>query len=134
MKPLSDISTSWRQIYQDLVSSPSPNATGLDPKVMGNALDTMMKQLGYEKYGVISTDLGVVIVVNMIEAVEDSIVGHFADFLFLNPTPEDQERMSKGETTEEENEYINAMNTWNTQHFAHAPMHAIQPLLLSLIR
>ncbi|KAJ4252881.1 hypothetical protein NW762_010787 [Fusarium torreyae] len=131
IEPLSD---AFHIVAPDLPGygfSPAPAAAGLDPKVMGKAFDAVMKQLGYDKYGLVSTDLGAIVALHMTQALGDSIIGHFTDFLLLNPTPDDQERMAKNETTEEENEYIKAMNTWNTQHFAYAPMHATKPLLLS---
>ena len=116
--------------YPGFGFSPAPVAPGLDPRVLGNACDALMKQLGYERYGLVSTDLGWLVAMHMVQTVEESIIGHFADFVLANPTPEDQERLAKGEVTKEEEEYINAMNVWNTQHFAYATMHATKPLLL----
>ncbi|KAK7217323.1 hypothetical protein V2G26_005326 [Clonostachys chloroleuca] len=131
IEPLTD---SFHIIAPDLPGygfSPAPTKPGLGPREMGIAFDAMMKQLGYEKYGLVTNDLGAMVGEWMVTDVQTSIIGHFCDFLLSNPTPADLERFAKNETTAEENEYLAVMNEWSNNHFAYSTIHAQKPLALS---
>jgi pimeloyl-ACP methyl ester carboxylesterase len=111
--------------------SPAPTRPGLGPREMGLAFDAMMKQLGYARYGLASTDLGGMVAAWMAADIPQSIIGHFADFLLLVPTPADIERAAKGEVTAEEGAYMAAMGEWSTNHFAYASIQGQKPLAMS---
>ncbi|KAL9564181.1 hypothetical protein ACKAV7_011688 [Fusarium commune] len=68
--------------------SPAPTKPGLGAKEQAIAFDALMQQLGYKKYGVVSTDLGWVCGSAMTEYVGENIIGHFTDFFLAQPTPE----------------------------------------------
>lgn len=129
--PLSD---AFHIIAPDLPGygfGPAPTQPGLGPREMGIAYDSLMKQLGYDTYGIVITDLGWVVGGWMAIDVPDSLIGHFTDFQLIFPTPEDLERMANNETTSEENKYIMAVQEFATNHFAYSTMQAQKPLALS---
>ncbi|KAH6689683.1 Alpha/Beta hydrolase protein [Plectosphaerella plurivora] len=104
--------------------SPAPTQPGQGPREVGRAFDAMMKQLGYDKYVIATTDLGWI--------VRESIIGHYTDFYFLRPTADDVARFSQGLTTPEENAYIAAANEFSTKHFAYATVQTQRPQMLSI--
>ncbi|KAH7020682.1 Alpha/Beta hydrolase protein [Macrophomina phaseolina] len=113
--------------------SPAPTQPGLGPKEMGVGFDALMQQLGYRKYGVVSTDLGWLVAMSMVEHVSENIIGHFTDFFFAMPTPSDFARQANNETTQEENEYLESLNEFTRKHFAYATVQNQKPGLLAAI-
>lgn len=113
--------------------SPAPTQPGLGHKEMGVAFDALMQQLGYGKYGIVSTDIGWLVALSMVEHVSENIIGHFTDFFFAMPTPSDFARQSSNETTREENEYLAGLNEFTTRHFAYATVQNQKPGLLAAI-
>ncbi|KAH6685807.1 Alpha/Beta hydrolase protein [Plectosphaerella plurivora] len=73
---------------------------GFSPAPLAFAFDNLMRTLGYSRYGVMSTDQGWWSGMWMSYLVPDSLIGHYADFVSLQPTPADLERFSRDETTE----------------------------------
>ena len=65
--------------------SPAPEFTGLGPREMGDAVDTLMQQLGYAQYGIQTTDLGWWVGMWMMQDHADSLIGHGTDFWFQAP-------------------------------------------------
>ncbi|KAH8745698.1 Alpha/Beta hydrolase protein [Diaporthe sp. PMI_573] len=112
--------------------SPAPTQDGQGPREVGRAFDAMMKQLGYDKYIVASTDIGWIVGMWMAADVRDSLIGHYTDFFFLLPTAEDQERYSQGLTTSEESEYISLMSEWTAKHFGYAMIQTQKPQMVSV--
>jgi pimeloyl-ACP methyl ester carboxylesterase len=53
--------------------SPAARQPGLGAREMGRAFDALMRQLGHDKYGLVTTDLGWLIGMWMVEDVRDSI-------------------------------------------------------------
>ncbi|EXM14546.1 hypothetical protein FOTG_17055 [Fusarium oxysporum f. sp. vasinfectum 25433] len=111
--------------------SPAPIKSGLGAKEQAIAFDTLMQQLGYKKYGVVSTDLGWIYGSAMTEYVGENIIGHFTDFFLAQPTPEILARAEQGKTTQEENEYLAGLNEFSTNHFAYASVQSQKPGLLA---
>jgi pimeloyl-ACP methyl ester carboxylesterase len=112
--------------------SPAARQPGLGAREMGRAFDALMRQLGYDKYGLVTTDLGWLIGMWMVEDVRDSIIGHFTDF-FLVPTSEsDFARQAQNETTEEENQFMAAAGEWFANHASYATMMNQKPAAISL--
>ncbi|KAM5346296.1 hypothetical protein ACJ41O_009301 [Fusarium nematophilum] len=112
--------------------SPAPTQDGQGPREVGRAFDAMMKQLGYDKYVVASTDLGWIVGMWMAVDVGESLIGHYTDFFFLRPTADDVARFSQGLTTPEENDYISAANEFAARHFGYATIQTQKPQMLSV--
>uniref|UniRef100_A0A0D2YEP2 Epoxide hydrolase N-terminal domain-containing protein n=1 Tax=Fusarium oxysporum (strain Fo5176) TaxID=660025 RepID=A0A0D2YEP2_FUSOF len=111
--------------------SPAPTKPGLGAKEQAIAFDALMQQLGYKKYGVVSTDLGWVYGSAMTEYVGENIIGHFTDFFLAQPTQEILARAEQGKTIQEENEYLAGLNEFSTKHFAYASVQSQKPGLLA---
>lgn len=136
IKPLSEhANRSFHVVAPDLPGfgfSPAPKQPGMGPREMGRAFDLMMKQLGYDKYGIATTDLGWTVGMWMVHDVQDSIIGHMCDFFMVPPNEDDQARMQAGTLTTEESEYMSGMNTWFSSHSAYSTAHSQKPLALSI--
>lgn len=112
--------------------SPAPTQAGQGPREAGRAFDAMMKQLGYDKYVVASTDMGWIVGMWMVADVRESIIGHYTDFFFLQPNADDIGRFSQGATSAEENSYIAAASEFANKHFAYATVQNQRPQMLSV--
>lgn len=99
---------------------------------MGRAFDSLMKQLGYEKYGIVTSDLGWLIGMWMVEDVRDSIIGHFTDFFLVPPSESDFARQARNETTEEENQFMVTAGEWFAKHASYATVMNQKPAAISL--
>ncbi|KAJ3546533.1 hypothetical protein NM208_g1952 [Fusarium decemcellulare] len=93
-------------------SSPAPTEPSMGPGETGAALDRLIKQLGYETYGIVSTDLGWALGMWMAADFPDSLTGLFTDFYRVPPLPSDISRQTVNQTTKEENEYILVSNVY----------------------
>ena len=112
--------------------SPAPQHPGMGPREMGAAFDALMHQLGYDKYGIVTTDLGWDVGMWMVGDVGKSILGHLSSFYLVYPTKDDVARLANGTTTAEETGYINAGNAWTSVHSAYQTIHAQKPQAISL--
>jgi hypothetical protein len=90
-----------------------------------------MHQLGYEKYGIVTTDLGWFVGRWMVQDVRKSIIGHMTDFFMVPASDSDRARVASGEATSEEAAYITSSDNWFTSHWAYATTHGQKPLALS---
>lgn len=111
--------------------SPASSYSGLDGPEIGVALDQLMVQLGYEKYGVVGTDLGWVIGLFMATQKPESVIGYFSDFWLISPNATDLERYAQNQTTEEETRYIEASMDWSNNHFSYSDAHIQTPLAIA---
>ncbi|KAH7316980.1 Alpha/Beta hydrolase protein [Stachybotrys elegans] len=111
--------------------SPAPTAPGLGPRQMGNAFNLLMKQLGYDRYSMATTDLGWTIGMWMAHEQSEHIIGHFCDFFFSPPNDDDLARMQSGTLTAEEAAYLGNANAWMNSHSAYSTVHSQKPLALS---
>jgi pimeloyl-ACP methyl ester carboxylesterase len=108
--------------------SPAPEYSGLTPSEMGFAFDKLMYTLGYEKYGVVSTDLGWWVGLWMADVVPESLIGHFTDFWLQQPSDDDLQRFAANKTTPEETEYIKSIQAWFAGHSGYSEIHSQNPL------
>ncbi|KAG4276043.1 hypothetical protein FPRO04_14299 [Fusarium proliferatum] len=126
IKPLvNNAKTPFHIVAPDLPGfgfSPAPTQPIHDSHENGKIMDNLMKQLGYSKYGIVSTDLGWVIAMSMVEDVPSSVIGHMTDFFLAIPNSDDLARKAQNETTEEENVYLEASNEWFASHFAYSEL------------
>ena len=130
--PLTDL---FHLIAPDLPGygfSPAPTEGGMNARTMGAANDALMKELGYETYGVVGTDVGYYVSSWMMSDFPDSIVGHFLDFLLATPTQDDLDRYAENQTTLEENAYLDTLTAFQSDHFAYSVVQGQKPLALSL--
>lgn len=135
IKPLSENSEQpFHIVAPDLPGfgfSPEPKHPGLGLREMGLAFDTLMHQLGYEKYGIVTTDLGWVTGMWMTIDVRDSIIGHMCDFFIAEPTTGDRARLGQNKTTDEETLYMESIEKWFGSHWAYSIVHSQKPLTIS---
>lgn len=109
--------------------SPSPQYDGLGPQALAEVFDSLMSQLGYDRYGIVGTDAGWWITMWMAELVaQGRIVGHFTDFFIVPPSEDDLERFANNETTLEETRYISSSLTWYNGHTGYQQVQDMQPL------
>ena len=110
--------------------SPAPTYTGLGPRQMGMVFDSLMHGLGYQQYGVVSTDLGWWVGMWMADVASDSLIGHFSDFFIVQPNVTDLERLAQNKTTAEENAYISSFQSWFGEHSAYSTVQTQSPLAI----
>lgn len=110
--------------------SPSPEYSGMGPSEIGLIFDSLMKQLGYETYGVASTDFGWMIGMWMAHNASDSIIGHFSDFFLMQPNATDLERLENNQTTPEETNFIHSVQSWFAEHSSYSTVHSQAPLAI----
>lgn len=108
--------------------SPSPLYSGYGPQEMAHTFHLLMQKLGYEEYGVASTDLGWFAALFQAALYPEAVTGHFTDFWFLPPTAEDYERYAQGLTTPEETSYIRSFDLWVQYHNSYNLVHQGTPL------
>ncbi|VUC35474.1 unnamed protein product [Clonostachys rosea] len=111
--------------------SPALTKPGLSPATMGRILNKLMLQLGYTRYGLVTTDLGWFAGMWMMSEVEENIIGHFTDFVLVTPSNSDMERIENGTATEEEVANAEAGSIWSSKHAAYSTTHAQKPLALA---
>ena len=130
IKPLAE---SYHIVAPDLPGfgfSPSPKQSGMGPREFGRALDALMHQLGYDKYGIVTTDLGWFTGMWMAQDVRDSIIGHMTDFFMAEPNADDLSRLQAGTASEDEVNYAASTKAWFDSHWAYATTHGQKPLAL----
>lgn len=136
IKPLTESSSgqSFHIIAPDLPGfgfSPAPTKPGMGPRGFGLAFNALMHQLGYDKYGLVTTDLGFSTGMWMVQDVRESIIGHMTDFFMGEPTADDIARLQSGNASKEEVDYMTSTKAWFNSHFVYANTHAQKPLALS---
>lgn len=113
--------------------SPAPTHSGLNASELAVVFDNLMRELGYSKYGVISTDLGWWVGMWMADVVADSLIGHYSDFVLFQANDTDLERYAENKTTEQENLYISTIQAWFNAHSAYSTAHSQAPLLIGQV-
>jgi hypothetical protein len=89
-----------------------------------------MHTLGYDKYGIVTTDLGWWVGMWMADVVSDSLIGHITDFWMQAPNATDLERFAQNKTTADETEYINSQQAWFKKHSGYSDAQPKSPLAL----
>lgn len=108
--------------------SPAPTSSGLGPRQMGLVFDSLMRELGYPRYGVASTDLGWWVGMWMADAASGSLIGHFCDFYVATPNATDVARQARNQTTAEEDAYMASNTAWFGAHSAYSTVQTQNPL------
>ena len=111
--------------------SPAPEYSGLGPKQMGQIFDKLMNDLGYPKYGVVSTDLGWSIGMWMSDVAATNIVGHFSDYFGVQPNATDLERQAQNKTSAEESAYISSFQSFYSKDTGYSMAQTECPLALA---
>ncbi|VUC29711.1 unnamed protein product [Clonostachys rosea] len=137
IKPLSGSSPSdnitFHLVVPDIPGygfSPAPEYSGFGPAQAGFVFDALMQKLGYNKYGLVSTDLGWTAATWMGDAVPDNIIAHFTDFFLMSPNSTDLERFAQNQTTPEENDFIQSIQIWFNTRFSYSTVHEQEPLAI----
>ncbi|KAI0973030.1 alpha/beta-hydrolase [Xylaria arbuscula] len=110
--------------------SPAPTYSGLNAPNMGAAFNQLMIQLGYEKYGLVGTDLGWAVTLFMALQLPENVIGFFSDSWFIYPNSTDLERRSQNQTTEGETLYIDSIEDFMNNHFSYSQAHEQTPLAI----
>ena len=110
--------------------SPAPKQSGMGPREIGRAFDALMHQLGYDKYGIVTTDLGWFTGMWMVHDVRHSIIGHMTDFFLAEPNADDLARLQAGTASKDEVDYVASTKAWFDSHWAYATTHGQKPLAL----
>ncbi|KAM0244329.1 hypothetical protein ACHAP5_006345 [Fusarium lateritium] len=135
IQPLvNDPDTPFHVIAPDLPGfgfSPAPTRAGLGPHENAQVMDGLMKQLGYSRYGIVSTDLGWQVAMWLVRDSPSSVIGHITDFFAVQATPDDLNRMAQNQTTKDEEAYITSNNIWYSAHSAYSTVQSQKPLALS---
>lgn len=111
--------------------SPAPTNAGLGPHENAQVMDGLMKQLGYSRYGIVSTDLGWQVAMWLVRDEPSSVIGHITDFFAVQATPDDLNRLAQNQTTKDEEAYIASNNIWYSTHAAYSTVQSQKPLALS---
>ena len=111
--------------------SPAPITSGLGPWEMGSAVDSLMEQLGYDRYVLYSTDLGYLVALKMVVEYPSHIINHVTDFYIVFPTDEDIARFTANQTTPEESVYIASIVEWQTNHSGYSSIQSTLPLSIA---
>lgn len=111
--------------------SPAPTVPGFGSREMGQAFDNLMKQLGYDKYAIYTTDLGSFVARWMTVDAADSVVSRLTDFYFIAPNATDLQRYAANETTPEENTFMSQYISFNTDDFGYYAEQSTRPLALT---
>jgi pimeloyl-ACP methyl ester carboxylesterase len=111
--------------------SPAPTHSGFGFREAAQTFDALMKQLGYPKYSIFSTDLGWLVGMWM-AADTTSVTAHMTDFFAVAPNATDIERLARNETTAEETAYMLASGEYQNNHFAYALVHGHRSLSVAL--
>ncbi|KAH7325560.1 Alpha/Beta hydrolase protein [Stachybotrys elegans] len=110
--------------------SPAATHEGFGPRQAGAALTNLMQLLGYETFGIISTDAGWWVALWMAADYPDRVVGHFTDFYFAQPNATDIERFGNGQTSDAENDYISTVLAFQNVVGAYMSIQSQGPLKL----
>ncbi|KAI1324461.1 alpha/beta-hydrolase [Xylariaceae sp. FL0255] len=111
--------------------SPAATYSGLNNPEMGSAFNQLMNTLGYDRYGIICTDIGWGPGLYMVDRLTENVIGVFSDNWPIAPNATDLERLSKNETTEEETHYIESYNNFVANHTSYADAHTQSPLSIA---
>jgi hypothetical protein len=132
VSPSGSSSSGYHVVAPDLPGfgfSPAPRHANFDPVTMASVMDAFMAELGYDRYGVISTDLGWWIAMFMMDVVpKGRIAGHWCDFFPVRPNGTDLERYQNNQTTEEETAFLDSMTAWDAMHTGYQHVQTQQPL------
>ncbi|KAK4552261.1 hypothetical protein LTR86_010431 [Recurvomyces mirabilis] len=145
-------SREWRKVIPDLVTpsnsrqpafhvvapdipgfgfSPAPRKPGFTRSEYGAVFVGLMQQLGYDRFGIYSTDLGWVVAMTMVEDNPDQILNHITDFYLASPNATDVARFAANETDPEETAYINGLNVFYPQHGGYSSIQSTLPLSIA---
>lgn len=110
--------------------SPAPIDQGFGPRQAGAAFANLMKTLGYNKYGIVSTDAGWWVAMFMVDDDKEQLIGHFTDFYFAQPTPADITRFNNNQTDQVETKYIAGVQAFGNGFNAYMTIQSQGPLKL----
>lgn len=131
--PLNASLPSFHAVAPDLPGfgfSPAVTVPGFGSREAGIVMNNVMKQLGYDKYAIYTTDLGAFTGNWMVSDFADSITSRLTDFFFVTPNATDLQRHAANETTVEENTFLDRINTFATMDEGYIGIQTTKPLAL----
>jgi pimeloyl-ACP methyl ester carboxylesterase len=136
VKPNNDSQPAFHVVAPDIPGygfSPALKGSrvGVDRKVYATIFASLMKQLGYDRYILYSTDLGTVVAMSLVVDYKEHIINHVSDFYISMVSDADQARFKANQTTPEETAYINSSNAFFGQHSGYSAIHSTYPLTLA---
>jgi pimeloyl-ACP methyl ester carboxylesterase len=136
VKPDNDSQPSFHVVAPDIPGygfSPalSGSRVGVGRKEYAGMFASLMAQLGYDRYVVYSTDLGVVISLSLVVDYRERIINHVSDFYIVFATDADNARLAANDTTPEETAYIKSSTAFFGQHSAYSAIQSTYPLSLA---
>lgn len=110
--------------------SPTPQYSGYGPAQSAHTFHKLMLKLGYERYGIISTDLGWYVGLFQANLYPEAVTGHISDFWVVEPNASDLVRFQSNQTTPEETAWITSAGEWASNHLSYSLVHQGAPLAL----
>lgn len=111
--------------------SPAPVAPGLGPNEHATVFADLMRQLGYQRWVIYSTDLGFAVGLAQVMGYEANIINHITDFYYAIPNATDFELFAAGQTTPEETAFIASVAAFMQDHTAYSALHSTLPLSIA---
>ncbi|KAM3083548.1 hypothetical protein ACMFMG_004197 [Clarireedia jacksonii] len=113
--------------------SPAPEYPGLGLRESGEAFNNLMtKQLGYPQYVIQGGDFGGFTLRYMAGQFPNTVISSLSNFSPIPPNATDLERYAAGETTAEENAYIESLQLFNSMYAGYRDIQQTRPLQLAV--
>ncbi|KAL7928404.1 alpha/beta-hydrolase [Trichoderma chlorosporum] len=108
--------------------SPAPQRPGFGPVETSHAFNSLMIQLGYQKYVIQAGDFGGVILRFQAHLFPKNVVSALSNFWIIQPGESDIRRLAEGQATSDEIAYINILEKYINQESGYRIMQQTQPL------
>jgi pimeloyl-ACP methyl ester carboxylesterase len=136
VKPENDSQPAFHVVAPDFPGygfSPAPigSRIGLERSEYATIFASLMKQLGYDRYILYSTDLGTIVAMSLIVDYKDHVLNHVSDFLLTFVSDADQTRFEANQTSPEETAYIRSSNAFFGPHSGYSAIQSTYPLSLA---
>ena len=112
--------------------SPAPKKLGLGNKEVANVLNSLMLQLGYNKYVMQGGDFGGLILRYLAAAYPENVVSVLSNFYIVTPNETDWKRFHAGETSEEENFGIRKFENYKVNSSGYRFIQQTRPASLAI--
>ncbi|KAL7943590.1 alpha/beta-hydrolase [Trichoderma barbatum] len=108
--------------------SPAPQHPGFGPVEASHAFNSLMNQLGYEKYVIQGGDFGGVILRFQAHLFPNNVVSVLSNFWIIQPGENDIRRLAEGLASPDEVTYVAILETYINQASGYRIMQQTQPL------
>ena len=122
---------SWRPIFPASASPPRQKHPDLGLREAGQAFNSLMSQLGYDRYVVAGGDFGALTLRHMASDFLESVVSVLSTFYLVYPNATDLQRFANNQTTSMENSNI-ILTQAIAQSNGYAAIQSTTPLQLAV--